>query len=209
MTLPRPEEYGRVCWCCNPAHGFCLWTGKGRQAMPELFPGYPDCNGSGAGFSTDRRYRYWLTRKVDNPTTPLLQPILWLMLNPSIADETQLDPTLRRCLDFTRRLGGSLMLVGNLYALVSTDPRGMAAADDPVGPRNQENLEAMAAFASIVIVSFGAHPGAMARARDTIGAWPERLQEKLHCLGTNQDGSPKHPLYLPKTAQLHGWELWM
>ena len=96
------------------------------------------------------------------------------------------------------------MLIGNLFALVSTDPRGLAAADDPVGQWNNSNIQAMAAFASTVVVGWGAHAKAAERARTLcslfIADW------KLHCLGTNHDGSPKHPLYLAKTAELVRWE---
>ena len=170
-------------------------------AHPELFP-RAVCNG--AGFSADRRYRYWLSRRIDNPRTPLTIPWLFLLLNPSDADETKLDPTARRCIGFTASGGGSLCLIGNPFALVSTDPRGLAAADDPVGPRNDENLIALANFATVVIAGWGntAAPGFAARIqriREIVPEW------KLMCLGTNKDGSPKHPLYLPASAELRDW----
>ena len=45
-------------------------------------------------FSSDRRYRYLLRHTWE----PLFAPkfCTWIGLNPSVADETQLDPTLRR-----------------------------------------------------------------------------------------------------------------
>jgi len=167
---------------------------------PELWT--PRCSPDGAGFSPDRRYRYWLSRRVANPDVILTVTILWIMLNPSVADETVLDPTLRRCMDFTRRLGGTRMLVGNLFGLVSTDPRGLVAAGDPVGPLNDRNLAAMIAGSSCVVVGWGAHPLAEVRACKLV----ERHEtEPFQCLGVNSNGSPKHPLYLRRDADLRPW----
>jgi hypothetical protein len=51
--------------------------------------------------------------------------VVWIGLNPSIADEQQLDPTLRRILGFTKQLGLQRFVMLNLFALVSTDPQVM------------------------------------------------------------------------------------
>lgn len=179
----------------------------GEQASLLTSHRYPeiwarDCFLDGAGFSADRKYRYWLSRKVENPGTAPNVPILWIMLNPSVANETVLDPTLRRCMSFTRRLGGTQMMIGNLFALVSTDPRGLLASDDPVGPYNDTNLGRMIDFASAVIVGWGSHQMAEKRARELLELFPTL---PFQCLGTNANGSPKHPLYLPKSAQLRPW----
>jgi len=175
---------------------------ESRPSLPEVFP---RCICDGAGFSADRRYRYWLSRRIDSPRTALTIPWLFLLHNPSDADETSLDPTARRCIAFARDGGGSLCLIGNPFAMVSTDPRGLATAADPIGPRNDENLVALVDFAAVVVVGWGnaKTPGLAARERRICEIVPDW---KLHCLGTNRDGSPKHPLYLPKTAQLVRWE---
>lgn len=64
-----------------------------------------------AVFSPDRAHRYRLTREwySDRP------PFVVIGLNPSTADESQDDPTIRRCLSFARREGcGSLVMVNRL-----------------------------------------------------------------------------------------------
>ncbi|WP_030186512.1 DUF1643 domain-containing protein, partial [Streptomyces capuensis] len=54
----------------------------------------PDSGHQGAAvFDRSRIYRYLLTRVWD-PSRPLL---VYLMLNPSTADATTADPTIRRC----------------------------------------------------------------------------------------------------------------
>jgi len=82
-------------------------------------------------FSTCRTYRYALYRQLDqaNQTT-----VAFIGLNPSTADETKDDPTIRRCVGFARSWGFGFLLMQNLFAFRATDPRVMKAADDPTVP---------------------------------------------------------------------------
>lgn len=85
-----------------------------------------------AGISECGTYRYWLCRE----WSPGLDSLVWLMLNPSTADATQDDPTIRRCMGFARRWGYGGITVVNLYAYRATNPRDLLTAADPVGPEN-------------------------------------------------------------------------
>ncbi|PKN80874.1 MAG: hypothetical protein CVU47_08520, partial [Chloroflexi bacterium HGW-Chloroflexi-9] len=83
-----------------------------------------------ASFSRDGRYRYSLVRRWgDGPR------VAWVMLNPSTADATRDDPTLRRVIAISRRAGFGALEVVNLWALRSAHPADLARAADPVGPR--------------------------------------------------------------------------
>ena len=53
---------------------------------------------SEAILSVDRKYRYVLTRTWDET----LLNIMFVGLNPSTADETTDDPTIRRCINFAK-----------------------------------------------------------------------------------------------------------
>jgi hypothetical protein len=89
-----------------------------------------------AVFSRCRTYRYSLIR-VWNPD---LSRVAFVGLNPSTADEQADDPIVRRCVGFARRWNfGGLMLV-NLFAYRSTNPAGLLAADDPIGPANDKHI---------------------------------------------------------------------
>ena len=81
-------------------------------------------------FSGDRRYRYLLIRRVGTSQSR----VLFIMLNPSAADEVRDDPTIRRCIGFARDWGFGLLEVVNLFALMSTNPKTLLDAEDPVGP---------------------------------------------------------------------------
>jgi len=124
-------------------------------------------------------------------------------LNPSIADEQKLDPTLTRFMGFAKAWGCTRMAVLNLFALVSTDPKGMAEVADPVGPDNDATirmtLEGDVSTDTIVVAAWGAHPTAAKRAAEVMSMLPA---VRWQCFGKKQDGSPKHPLYLPGATQL-------
>jgi hypothetical protein len=109
-------------------------------------------------FSECRRYRYSL-RRVVNPVGAGV--CLWVMANPSVADEYRLDPTLTRCADYTERWGFAEMLVVNVRAWVSTDPD--AVPDDPlaIGPGNWITIAAAVAEADVVVCGYGKLGGAL------------------------------------------------
>lgn len=141
-------------------------------------------------------YRYTLSR---GPWLNGEGTVLFVMLNPSTADERQDDPTIRRCVRFAQSWGFAQLLVGNLYALRATDPWELFAAEDPVGPGNDERLRVMAARAQEIVVAWGA----------TLHPQPERVRHVLEllksyrvawCLGQTKGLHPRHPLYVRADA---------
>ncbi len=143
-------------------------------------------------FSPDRRYRYTLIHRWDE----LLDPdrgIAWICLNPSTADEHQLDPTLRRIRDFSAAWGYAFFVMLNLFAWRATDPAEMKAAADPVGPDNDHWIAHWSARVDRVILGWGEHGAHLGRDRQVL----VRLDpKKTFCLGRNTSGQPRHPLYV-------------
>jgi hypothetical protein len=147
-------------------------------------------------FDDTRTYRYSLRRTWKTKGSGVC---CFVMLNPSTADETVLDPTVRRCVDFAQRWGFAALDVVNLFALRSTDPAALRAHVDPVGPKNDELLVTIAEQADLVVAAWGRHGRYRARDEqvvDLLGA----AGVDLMCLGCNADGTPRHPLYLKKSA---------
>jgi len=106
-------------------------------------------------FSPDRQHRYTLLHQPE----PLLggnRLLMWIGLNPSTADETQLDPTLTRILGFTRREGYDGFIMTNLFGFRATLPKDMRAAPDPVGPDNDKWLLTSARRCGKVVAAWGA-----------------------------------------------------
>jgi hypothetical protein len=144
-------------------------------------------------------YRYRLTRTWD----PAVQALGFVMLNPSTADAEIDDPTIRRCVGFARDWGFGGIAVANLYAFRATKPADLWLAADPVGPENDEHLAALFTTPSVgmVVAAWGANarPDRVAHVASLPGAIT------LHALGLTKDGAPRHPLYMPKTAQPQPW----
>jgi hypothetical protein len=160
---------------------------------------------AGAVFSPCFTYRYRLWREWAWPKEIGRTPrfALFIMLNPSKADEEVLDPTVRRCVKFARAWGFDGLEVCNLFALRSTDPKPLYTVDDPVGPDNDRIILERAAAASLVVLAWGNHGRLNARGKVVrellFGAL---IQPKWFRL--TKHGEPEHPLYLSADKALIG-----
>jgi hypothetical protein len=148
-----------------------------------------DLNGSGGCcvWSEDHVYRYVLQRRW-GPRPDLL----FIMLNPSVADHSYDDPTVKRCVGYARREGFGGILVCNLFALVSTDPKRLKRSQDAVGPRNAEAIIVSESVTDATIVAWGAQ----GRWRDQDTKTLATMERDVFCLGRGPSRYPRHPLYL-------------
>lgn len=155
----------------------------------DLFDPNPE---SGAIFSECGWYRYQLWRMWDASR----RKVLFVMLNPSTADERKDDPTVRRCIGFARRWGYGGLFVGNLFAWRATDPLDLIAASadhDIVGPVNDNHLKRMAIQSERIVLAWGNHGRMNDRGKQVSAMFPE-----AECLDVTAYMQPKHPLYLRK-----------
>ena len=150
-----------------------------------------------AVFSEDRRYRYLLSRRVGESS----RRVLFIMLNPSKADEERNDATIRRCVGFARDWGYGILDVVNLFALMSTDPKALLKADDPVGPDNDVAIRAALEVADTVVLAWGNHALDHEERAVTV-AEMAREATRPYCLGLTVRGAPRHPLRLSKNTLL-------
>jgi hypothetical protein len=143
------------------------------------------------------QYRYSLTRSWGSA-----EPyVCWVMLNPSTADGDVDDPTLRKCIGFSRRWGFGSLRVVNAYALRATDPRHIRTHADPIGWANDVHVQSEAARADLVVVGWGQN---ISEERE----WEmdSLLSEyRPFCLGITKAGHPRHPLYVPYTSVVRRW----
>ncbi|WP_380925406.1 DUF1643 domain-containing protein [Sphingomonas leidyi] len=141
------------------------------------------------------QFRYRLSRIWDEGAH--LLPII--MLNPSTADASIDDPTIRRCMAFARREGLGGIEVANLFAFRTSSPAAMKGAADPIGPDNNRRLgdlfEASAGYGVPVLAAWGVHGDHLERAREVVG-WAKHHGAALVCLGITREGHPRHPLYV-------------
>ena len=145
-----------------------------------------------ARFSNDKKHRYKLSRHWD-----LNKPqILYIMLNPSIGNESIDDPTIRRLLSFTKKFDYGGFFVGNLFTYITPNPKTL---DTSIGLTNK-NLNVLTNLVS--------------KADEVVYAWGNSIEEPNElkklisnpmCFGKNLNGTPKHPLYLPSSSRLESY----
>ena len=154
--------------------------------MSNLFPEASDAVGtyhSGAIFSDCRKYRYALWRTWDEE-----KPILSVIgLNPSTANETMDDPTIKRVKAIARNLGYGGIVMLNLFAIISPDPKVLKSTADPLGDNDRWLKEY---GSGDVVFAWGNFKEATGRAKEVSAMFPNAKAFYI-----NKNGSPKHPLY--------------
>lgn len=152
---------------------------------------------SKAVFSDCGNYRYRLERIWSKKPRPKLRLVCWVMLNPSTADADEDDPTIRRCVGFAHRWGYDGIIVVNVFGLRTSFPEVLVAARklgvDPAGRQNNVTIGHAVRDAELVICAWGTNAGH----RGVLLLRQLRYMCTPKHLGLNEDGSPKHPLYLP------------
>lgn len=152
-----------------------------------------------AVISEDKQYRYFLSRYCGASRSN--KSICFVMLNPSKADAFTDDNTIRRCRGFAQTWGYQNLFVVNLFAYRATSPTDLWRAEDPVGPGNDIWLRRTRSASYPVVCAWGYQPKAVDRIRQVASLLPLDQPDRLLCLGTTRDGSPKHPLRLSKALQ--------
>ena len=150
------------------------------------------------------RYRWslrrsWVNYDSQGQHTPGKGVCCFVMLNPSTADSTQDDPTIRRCIGFAKRWGFNILSVRNLFPWRATDPddlvRSEKVADIFGGNRGDQELLA-ACTADMVVAAWGASVP-FGRDRYAMELFAKHFSGvKIYCLGKTKGGSPRHPLYV-------------
>ena len=162
---------------------------------------------NGAIFSPDRKYRFKLWRIVrDNLPISITFTVLFIGLNPSTANESEDDPTIRRCMGFAKEWGFAKMYMGNLFSYVTAYPKELTVENcTEYDKENRESLKQMARESLRVVYCWGNN--GWIRNQGKIIAEYVDMQSNLSpvCFGLNQNGTPKHPLYLPKNAEVIKW----
>jgi hypothetical protein len=108
------------------------------------------------------------------------------------------------------------MVVVNLFAVVSADPKILLTQADAVGdePRlttlgrtatNTSVILQEIEAAQVLMLGWGAFPEAATRAKQMLVLLADHNAQP-QCLGTTQSGAPKHPLYVASYTTLVPYE---
>ena len=149
----------------------------------------------GALLSRNRLYRYALWREWDSNKGTCV----FIGLNPSTANETEDDPTLRRCVNFAKSWGFGKCVMLNLFAYRATVPDELKKQDKPVGYKSNHYIKTQSVDADLVVVAWGNHGSFLTRDKKVL----KLLKDiPVKCFQVTAKGQPAHPLYQSKIVQL-------
>lgn len=156
-----------------------------------------------AGALVEGCHRYHLWRQFEIAAGAPLRSCCWILLNPSTADATADDPTVRKCMGFARRWGFNRIEIVNLFSYRATSPDDLKAADFPNGSRADEQLEKVfgLTFVRRVVCGWGTHGSKRPHRVGQVMKMVRDANLQPTALRINGDGSPQHPLYLPYDAE--------
>lgn len=170
---------------------------------------FESIDGRRAEISEDQLYRYTLVREWSNGDR-----IAWLCFNPSTADSSTDDASIRKMVGFSKRWGYGSMVVLNLFAFRNRDPKAVGSMGvDAIGIMNDFWISESLKGCSELICAWGC--GEHFRASKHTGLRSLDFRPKLllsnlrgafpnlsiQCLGYREDGHPRHPLMLSYETQ--------
>jgi len=159
---------------------------------------------SDAVFSPCGQARFVLTRQwcFEEP----VKTIMWIGMNPSIADMFVDDPTVKKEIGFSQRWGFGKYVKTNVTPYRSTDPKNICFK--AVNQFAYENLVMILNWArevDCVVACWGNNTKLVEWANQVYQALLIQ-KTQIYCLGVNGNGSPKHPLYLKNESKLIKYE---
>ncbi len=180
----------------------------------QLFEPRP---GGGAILSDDRLHRFRLWRDVPDMAGVEGRGgrALFIMLNPSKADETTNDLTIKKGVGFAKRwgMGGGAVEVVNMFSYRATDPLDLWSwlsqypeppfAPPEIAKENETAIIACARAATKIVVAWGVQPESAFRMQAIrVVDLLEADGLPLWCLGTTAERYPRHPSRLGYATEL-------
>jgi hypothetical protein len=151
------------------------------------------------------KYRYRLERDVcmEGPV------FAFFGVNPSTADATADDATVRKWAGFVKRWGGARFIVGNVFAYRATDVRELVNDALPAfSLEQQKHLRAIASDADVLVPCWGNRSKVPAERRhhfDNVLHLLRQTGKPIKAFGFTMSGDPLHPLMLGYDTKLIDW----
>ena len=144
---------------------------------------------SKAEFSLDGHNRYSLSRIWENK----LPKVLFIMLNPSIANSKKNDPTIRKIISYSKSWGFGGVYVGNIYSNISPYPKDIRLIKFHREKKNIESIKKMKEKTELSVFAWGNNEKAP--------NWLKAIIKTPYYIELSKNGIPKHPLYLKKNLK--------
>ena len=145
-----------------------------------------------AKISNDRQERFSLSRIWD-----LNKPkILFIMLNPSYADDEFDDPTIRRLIFFSKKFKYGGFYVANLFTQITPYPKFLNI-ESSIQKNNLKVIKDLVLKSKTIVYAWG---NLVNEPREFLSIVNNPL-----CFKKNLNGTPRHPLYLPTSSELESF----
>ena len=142
-----------------------------------------------ADISNDKKDRFSLSRIWDSKKPKAL----YIMLNPSYADDESDDPTIRRLIFFSKKFKFGGFYVTNLFSQITPYPKELNM-DNNSKKKNLKIISELIKKSDLIVYAWGNLVSEPIELR--------KLIESPLCFGINKNGTPKHPLYLRSDTKL-------
>ena len=142
-----------------------------------------------ADISNDKKDRFSLSRIWDSKKPKAL----YIMLNPSYADNESDDPTIRRLIFFSKKFKFGGFYVTNLFSQITPYPKELNM-DNKSKKKNLKIISELIKKSDLIVYAWG-----------NLVSEPMQLRKLIEsplCFGINKNGTPKHPLYLRSDTKL-------
>jgi hypothetical protein len=126
-------------------------------------------------------------------------------VNPSTADATINDATIRKDMGFARVNGWRKIIKGNVFAYRATDVRALAKVEDAIGPLNRWHIDQIIDDADVLVPCYGDRaklPKGLHVYLDRMLSYLVASGKPILTFGHTNGGDPKHPLMLAYTTKL-------
>tara|TARA_Y100001968_G_C19344752_1_gene711465 strand:- start:99 stop:644 length:546 start_codon:yes stop_codon:yes gene_type:complete len=168
-------------------------------------------------FSKCKKYRWLLHRRINRSK----KEIIFIGLNPSVADKTKNDHTLNRIKVYCKNWGYGDLKVINLFAIISTNSKLIKTFVDPIGKQNDRIINDTLNYWSNnkncdLWIGWGAKGKFMNRNRAILNRINKftilrnnnlKIKSNTFIIGLTKEGDPRHPLYTSKDASLKAYKI--
>ena len=137
--------------------------------------------------------------------------VTWVMFNPSTADETEDDPTIRRIKDFSAREKFNIVNVINILPKRATNPGDLYKLTEEEIFGSEEELNE--SISNIKLNKIVCAWGALGENKEINSMFKEGLRRlnniikkndhvpMFYCLKKTKEGHPSHPLYIHSSKE--------
>ncbi|MGG3158446.1 DUF1643 domain-containing protein [Priestia megaterium] len=153
-------------------------------------------------FDKTKKHRFFLSCTWNSS----LKSALFIMLNPSWADENRCDDTVSKCIHYAKKINCGSVKIVNLFSLITPNPNDLLISSFR---NHQDNLkwQKESLKKSDYVVAAWGEQGVWFNASYKILRLIEKYEIDIYCISTNRYGLPRHPARLSKSLSIKKYNI--